>query len=614
MCGIAGFFGRRKIEQNIINKTLILMKNRGPDFSNFYKDSLGDNISVNLLHTRLSIIDLNDRSNQPFVQDGNILIFNGEIYNYLELKKNLIKFGEKFKTNSDTEVLIKSYKVYGEECVNYLEGMWAFAIYDSNKKKLFMSRDRFGEKPLYYYQDKNGIYFASEIKFIRGLVNKPLEINYNQLNDFLSLGYKTIFKSTKTFFKDVNSLKNSENFAVNTDLKIRKSCYWVPSTNFVNQKISLKDCIYESKNLLFKSIKIRSRSDVPIALNLSGGVDSSGLASVLTKKFNIKIKTFSIIDEDVRYNESKNIDLILRDLKCENVKIFLKKENFFNQLSDLIKYHNAPVATISNYAHSLLAKEISKNGYKVSISGTAADEIYSGYYDHFLLHLKTCKDNKKNFKENFVNWKTYISEFIRNKNLMKYDLYIKNPNFRSHIYDGRNDFKKYLSNPSLLKFKEINYSKELFKNRRFNELFNEITPLTLNQEDLNCMKYSVENRSPYLDTNLVNFMFSVPNNFLIKNGYAKYILRESLKDFLNEEVRLDRIKKGFNGSINSLVNFHDKKTLEFLLDPKSQIYELINRKEIIRLFKYKETPNHLSKFLFSFISCKLFLDNNLKSI
>ena len=166
MCGISGFFGKKKIESKIINRTLELMKNRGPDFSNSYQDQVKGNISVNLLHTRLSIIDLNTRSNQPFYDNGNVLVFNGEIYNYLELKKDLEKRGEKFETSSDTEVLIKYYKFYGEECVKYFEGMWAFAIYDTKEKKLFISRDRFSEKPLFYLNSNEGFYFGSEIKFI----------------------------------------------------------------------------------------------------------------------------------------------------------------------------------------------------------------------------------------------------------------------------------------------------------------------------------------------------------------------------------------------------------------------------------------------------------------
>tara|TARA_E500000178_G_C17020121_1_gene755085 strand:+ start:1107 stop:2948 length:1842 start_codon:yes stop_codon:yes gene_type:complete len=613
MCGIAGFFGKRKIEKNIINRTLKLMRNRGPDTSKYFTKKINNEFNVCLLHSRLSIIDLNERSNQPFFEDGNVLVFNGEIYNYLELRKKLTNLGEKFKTNSDTEVLIKYYKLYGEKCVEFFEGMWAFVIYDSKKKKFFASRDRFGEKPFFYYKNNGVLYFGSEIKFIKSLVNKELEVNNLQLNNFLSSGYKSLYKSNKTYFKNIYFLKSSESLSISSEFEIKKNIYWKPQIKKFKD-ISLKECIEESKRLLFKSLRLRLRSDVPIAICLSGGVDSSGLASVLVKEFDFKTKTFSIIDTDDRYNESKNIDYTIKDLNCENIKISLNKNLFLDQLIDQIKYHDAPVATISYFVHSLLTKSISENGFKVAISGTAADEIYSGYYDHFLQHLKSCKDSNQDYELNLKYWKKYICKNIRNENLKKGDLYIKNSNFRDHIYDGRNDIKEFIIQKDYLEFEEEDYNDNLFTNRRLNELFHEITPLILNHEDLNSMRYSLENRSPYLDTDLINFMFSVPNNYLIRNGYGKYILRETFSGYLNEKVRLDRVKKGFNASINSLINFKDKNNLDFLLDKNSKIFEFVRRDKIKKLFTNNKTPNHLSKFLFAFISSKIFLDINDKTI
>ena len=259
--------------------------------------------------------------------------------------------------------------------------------------------------------------------------------------------------------------------------------------------------------------------------------------------------------------------------------------------------------------HSLLAQSINKNGYKVAISGTAADEIYTGYYDHYLQHLESCKGHES-FKENLSHWKMHIKKYIRNKNFQNSNLYIDNPNFREHIYDGRKELSQYMLLNNDQKFFEENYDSDLLTNRRLNELFHENTPLILNQEDLNCMQYSIENRSPFLDTNLFNFIFSIPNEHLIKNGFSKFILRESLKDTLIDDVRLDRKKKGFNASINSLVNFKNKNTVDYLLDKKSKIFDLVDRNKMQELFKNKTTPNHLSKFIFSFISSKIFLDTN----
>lgn len=607
MCGIAGYFGKSLISKNIINKTLKNMKERGPDFSNYFSRSHTNNLFIYLLHSRLSIIDLHPRSNQPLVIGDDIIIFNGEIYNYIELKKDLMDKKINLLTNSDTEILLQYYKIYGEKCVNYFEGMWSFAIYNTKKQRLFLSRDRFGEKPLYFYSNKNGIFFGSEIKYIINLSNQKFEPNISKVNKFLSLGYKSLFKEKDTFFIDIKQLQSSENLlcANNFLPKIKK--YWFPKIK-TNYKMTIDEAIENTRKLLINSIKLRMRSDVPLAFCLSGGVDSTALASIAVKELNCKIKTFSIIDSDDRYNEMDNIKAIVSDLNCDSEIIEPSKSNFIDNLKNLIQYHKAPVATITYYIHSLLASSINKSGYKVSISGTAADEIFTGYYDHFLLHLYSTKKNNT-FKENLKYWKKFISGFVRNEKLKDPNLYIKNFKYRDHIYDESNEISNYLLNPYPDNFEEKTFTKNLFSNRRLNELFHEITPLILNQEDLNSMKYSIENRSPFLDRNLFEHAFSIPEPMLIQKGYGKYILRESLKGILNDKIRLDRQKKGFNASINSLLNFDDKETMDYLLNPNSPIFNLVNLKKFEKLLKNEHIPNYKSKFIFSFLSAKIFLES-----
>lgn len=199
MCGIAGYIGKNVIEKDNIEETLLLMRNRGPDFQNFFSVQ-EDGLRVYLLHSRLKIIDLDDRANQPFISGGSILIFNGEIYNYVELRKELEAKGARFRTTSDTEVLLEMYLVYGERCVEKFEGMWSFAIYDKRHKNLILSRDRFGEKPLYYLEDRDGIYFGSEIKLISRLAARRLEVNQRHLLRYLVNGYKSLYKTNETFF------------------------------------------------------------------------------------------------------------------------------------------------------------------------------------------------------------------------------------------------------------------------------------------------------------------------------------------------------------------------------------------------------------------------------
>ncbi len=222
MCGISGYLTyKNKVKDYSVRNTLNLMKRRGPDNQSHFISKI-NNKEIGLLHSRLNIIDLNTRSNQPFYYDDLVLVFNGEIYNFIEIRKTLIKKNYKFKTTSDTEVLIKSYLEWGEKCVDYFIGMWAFAIWDGKKKKLFISRDNFGEKPLYYTANHNGFYFGSEIKFIKTLSDLSLKVNKDKINHYLFYGYKSMYKNKSTFYKNIYLLENATNLTIDLSLKIKK--------------------------------------------------------------------------------------------------------------------------------------------------------------------------------------------------------------------------------------------------------------------------------------------------------------------------------------------------------------------------------------------------------
>ena len=278
MCGIAGYIGKKCIEGNKINDTLSLMKRRGPDHNNYSSIKYHDT-NIYLLHSRLSILDLDQRSNQPYTIGDYTVVFNGEIYNYIEVREQLKKQGHSFATESDTEVLLKSYIEYGEDCVKYFEGMWAFAIWDAKVGQIFLSRDRFAEKPLYLLKTNHGVYFASEVKFINKLYNKPLVINQKHLLRYLGLGYKSLYKGEDTFFNEVTEIKYANNYVIYANLKVKNYRYWAPKCN-IDDGMSIEDAIEGSRHHLIESLKIRLRSDVPMAFCLSGGVDSASSVSI----------------------------------------------------------------------------------------------------------------------------------------------------------------------------------------------------------------------------------------------------------------------------------------------------------------------------------------------
>ena len=605
MCGIAGYFGSREIEKSKIIKTLDLMKFRGPDNREVKKIKISQKI-LYFLHSRLSIIDLEARSNQPFETDDLIIIFNGEIYNYLEIRKDLIKKGEKFRTNSDTEVLIKAYKIYGSKCINHFEGMWSFAIYDKKKKILILSRDRFGEKPLFYLKKNSNLYFGSEISFIKSLYQNNLKINYDKIRDFLNYGYKSLKKDKNFFFKDIKEVEPGNNLIVNFDGSIKKFKYWKPNLKSI-KKLNEKDIINSSKNILIDSIKKTARSDVPIAFTLSGGIDSASLVSIAAKKLNLKFNTYSVIDDDERYNEANNINSIVKDIKCENRQIKITSKNTLENLFEIIEYHQKPLASIAQLNHYNLMKEIKKDNIKVCINGTMADELYAGYLDHHLQYFSSLKDQK--YKEKEIKfWKENVLPTIRNPYFRKYDLYIKNPKARHHIYDNHDFLNIFMKRKKKFKFLEKNLSDNLLKNRMLNEIFYENTPQILHDEDLNSMRCSIENRSPYINKKLFELLFTINPKFYIKNGYKKNILRKSMAGIVHKKILWTHKKWGFNSSIENLLNFQDKKIKDYLFDKKSDIYEFIDYKKFQKLFLNKKFPNHLSKFIFNVLGCKIFME------
>lgn len=615
MCGIAGCYYFKSLKNNHLNIKEILskMKNRGPDHQGYFK-STKNKYLINFFSSRLSIIDLKKSSNMPFKYKNLTLVYNGEIYNYIELRNYLKSKKYTFQTNSDTEVLIKSFDYWGKDCVNHFEGMWAFSIFDSQKDQLFLSRDPFGEKPLYYYLDDSNFIFGSEIKFIFALKKDESlkKINSKYIQNYLGYGYKILNKSSETFFNKIKKFEPGTNLIINLNSNsYKKEKYFNIKKEFTVKKTNEKDKVNKVIELLEQSLKLRLRSDVPIAFCLSGGIDSGSLVSLAKKKFNLDPKCYSIIDKDKRYNEEKNIDYLKKKLNLNVKKIYIDKEkNFLSDLTKLIDYHDSPISTISYYAHSKISKAIKKDNFKVAISGTAADEIFSGYYDHYLYNLVDLKNKDlKLYNKEKKSWYYKIRPIVRNSYLKNLNNFIKNPLFNKHIYQNIKEGKKYF-NFELKQnfFKQKNFSNSYLKNRMMNELFYESVPVILHEDDLNSMQNSIENRSPFLDKKLIKYLYSVDNNHFIKNGIAKNLLRESVKGFLPEKIRTNRKKIGFNLSFTSLEEFKNGKLKDYMMD-NSSINMLINKDNLFKLLKQKLLTNTQSKILFSILNVQIFLEN-----
>lgn len=603
MCGIAGYIGKSTVDAARVGRTLALMRNRGPDHQACAAFRDGET-NVLLLHSRLSIVDLDARANQPFTCGDCTLVFNGEIYNYVELRRELEQRGVRFATESDTEVLLQAYLAYGPACVDRFEGMWSFAVYDRRERRLFLSRDRFAEKPLYYRVDDDGMCFGSEVKYIHSLLGRPLQVNQRQVLRFLVNGYKSLYKQPETFFTDIRELPYASSMEIREDLTSRVWRYWRPRP--APRDMTLEEAVEGFRHHLSESIRIRLRADVPLAFCLSGGVDSGAIASIAAKVFNYDVTTFSISDEDERYNEFDNIRATVDDLGCRHHIMNIPRQGMRQRLERLVRYHDAPVYTLTYCIHACLSEMISANGFRVAVSGTAADELVTGYYDHFNLHLYEVRDHP-DFDLWMQGWHNGPGRFVRNPHLRNPRLYFDNPGFRDHIYLNNDVFARCLTRHFAEPFAEEHFCDSLLRNRMLNELFHEAIPVILHEDDLNSMFHSIENRSPYLDSRLFQFACSIPAEHLIRDGYGKYVLREAVRGILNDRVRLDRQKKGFNASFHALFDPRRPEDREFLLDD-GPIFDLVRRDRIEAMLREERLSNSYSKFLFSFVSAKIFLE------
>ena len=608
MCGIAGVIGAT-VDPGRIERTLEVMRHRGPDARGTWACTTPAGDPVTLLHTRLSIVDLEPRAHQPWVlpsEGGSLsLVFNGEIYNHLELRSALAAEGERFETRCDTEVVIRAWRRWGPACLDRFEGMWAFALYDGRSGALILSRDRFGEKPLYWMRHEGALYFASEIKALTALSGHRPTPSVGQLQRYLALGYKSLYTDpTRTFYDEVKALPAAHTATLRGPTAPTPVRYWQLEWRPV--AMSHEEAMAGARERLFDAVALRLRADVPVAFCLSGGVDSGTLAAVAARAHHHPVTAFSILDGDPRYDETENVSAVVAHLGLDHHVIRPERRDFISHLRRRVAQHDAPVATLNYYMASFMLETIRDAGFKVALSGTGADELFTGYYDHYAFWLAQMS-SRPGFDERVADWRQSYGAYVRNPLLQDPLGFVKRPDAREHIYLNADQFAGYLRDPIDTAFHETRYTDDLLRNRMLNELTHEAVPVILYEEDLNAMAASVENRAPYLDRRLAEFMFSVPPEHLIHDGYAKWLLRAAGEGLLVDSVRLDKRKRGFNLALDSLLDRDAPETRALILED-GPIYEIVRRESIEAVLSRPELPNSFSKFLFSFLSARLFLD------
>ena len=537
MCGISGTFGFDS--KKLINKMLKMIKHRGPDDTDYFDDK---NCSLGI--NRLSILD-HELGKQPmFSEDKNfVLVFNGEIFNYLELKNQMIKQGVKFKTNnSDTEVILKLFEKYKLNFLEKLNGMFAIAIYDKSKKKLILARDRCGIKPLFYYAKSSKFVFASEIKSILKadfIIKSP---NFNSINYYFSL--KNI-PAPLTAYKNIYQINPGEVLIIGKN-GISKKRFWNIS-NCKNNKLSFPKNGEKILKTLKESVKIRMRADVEVGAFLSGGLDSSAVCALASKYSNRKLKTFTLIYEDKfkkkaedRYYARK----IAKKINSDHYEMPISPRTILHEIEPALDCFDQPFAgVLSGY---FLSKLISKH-VKTCLSGDGADELFGSY--KFPRQISTFNGEINN--NSILNVKDQCFSF--NSKLRKKFM---SANFKKkHFEHSKIYFKKILNNI----FCDDVLNKGLILD------FKTLLPdQVLSFVDIHSMHHSLEVRPPFLDNNLIDLSFRIPGNHKIKNGVIKKVLKESLKNILPYDI-INRSKEGFVMPLEQLFIKQNKKLLSKLL-------------------------------------------------
>ncbi len=499
MCGIAGSinFSNGKINQRIVDPLINSIKHRGPDHTGYW---LSKKNNVLLINTRLSILDLTKRGNQPFISKDKryIIVFNGEIYNYRNLKSNLEEFF--FRSNTDTEVVLNLFIKFGYKCLSMLEGMFAFAIYDTQENQMFCARDQFGVKPFYYHIDKDNFWFSSELKSFFS-INKNFKKNEKAIFRYLASEYHEHIK--ETYYEDIFKIKPGH-FVIIKNKKIIEKNYWTFEEQYNKTSLpkNYEDRKSYIKDLVFKSAKKSIISDVPVSLTASGGLDSS-ILQIAIKKYNPDIKLISWIFQNKEFSEKTYIDEISKITKLKSLMCVVSPKDFTSNIKKSVYINEEPFSGLPIISYYLCLKKLCKN--KVILDGSGLDEAHTGYDKYF--------STKTNLKTNFSFSQDGLKSVF------------------SNIIDKRYYNRYYNLSPEIPKPFENN-----LENIKYSDLFHLKLPRALRMRDKISMSLGKELRPCFLDVKLITSLFKLKKSEQFRGRLGKIFLREIFKNDLKRKI------------------------------------------------------------------------------
>ncbi len=595
MCGVAGVISKNNsAKTEDVYRMTQSIRHRGPDDEGYCVVSLDNTVSclwgkdtflnkefssipyypirdINSVagefklifgHRRLSILDLSPLGHMPMSYKNNRywITYNGEIYNYLEIKQELETLGHTFISNTDTEVILASYAEWGVDCLNHFDGMWSFAIYDVETENVFIARDRFGIKPFYYWYSPNGnLYFGSEIKEFVSLDSWNAKLNSQRAWDYLA--YSLTDHTEETMFQGVFQLQCGHCALFNINRIPIDNKGELETTEWYNLPFTPFEGTYEEavnifKDLFIDSVKLHLRSDVEVGSALSGGVDSSSIVCVidqLLKECGGRQKTFSSCSFDNRYDES---DWMKKVISCTSVDphyVYPQLEDFYRQTENIIWHQEEPYQSQSAFLGYNVFKCAKENGISVLLNGQGADEYLGGYGQFmgpryaFLIkkfHFYTLWSDYCSLKKNeTIDRKRVIRQTIVNLLPESYTASLEKKMWKSRsteLFDLEKLGASHIHHKEIIPVGDRN-----IQNITSHALFKFTLPRLLRWEDRNSMAFSVEARVPFLDYRLIEFVYNLPSSFLDKNGVTKRILRDSMSGIIPDKIRDRKDKKGF---------------------------------------------------------------------
>ena len=626
MCGIAGFINKdgKNAQKEQVKKMTDSIIHRGPDAE-------GQHVyqNVGLGHRRLSILDLTDNGRQPMLSHDEryIIVFNGEIYNYIELKAELQSLGGIFRNHTDTEVIIEAYRYWGKDCVTRFNGMWAFVLFDREEHILFGSRDRMGVKPFYYLNREDIFAFASEPKAILEICPKEREYNPTMVWRFLKGIHEDMDKVT--FYKNIYQLEPAHSFYYNLKQNsIEKWEYWsIDADEIYETRLKGKNPIKEFRALMEDAVKIRLRSDVEVGSSLSGGLDSSTIVGIISKKFGQKINTFSSIYKDKDCNEKEYIDKV-NEFSDANAHLVYpdNNERLLDDIKAIVRHHDGPNEGASLYSGYSVYKEANKS-VKVLLDGQGADELLGGYLPSYEARLRDMLGTST-FKEKVRVVKTIVifnMEWPEKADLISTNLIRKSMGKKvaaKFQYKKTNEYEKHreLFYEEFEKKADKNVPRYIgkVKGELNQELYYQLrqlcVPNLLHNVDGNSMAFSLEVRLPFLDYRVIEFCMALDGKYKIRNQWTKWILRKSCKKYLPKEVVNRKNKMGFPAPfgrwLKECKQKEEMKEIIFSLGKRN-----IVKPEVIEEYyrQHMEDEIDRSLILYKFLTLELWLRNCINS-